>query len=119
MSPLDRIARAALDGDALAARAHLLEWTATDPRVADVAPPAAEIDATARALAAGLAELFAARWGQPPPDWAAGIGPAPVPTHLVRATARMPWFRARFEADAPVPLRGRLLFAPSNYLELV
>ena len=32
MSPLDRIARAALDGDALAARGYLLEWMATDPR---------------------------------------------------------------------------------------
>ena len=119
MSPLDRIARAALDGDALAARGFLLEWMATGPQVADVPPPDAGTDATARALAAGLAELFAGRWDQPPPRWAATIGPAPAPTHLVRATARMPWFRARFEAEAPMPLRRRLLFAPANYLELV
>jgi hypothetical protein len=119
MTPLDRIARAALDGDALAAREHLLEWMSTAPRVADVPAPAAETDPAARALSAALAELFASRWGQPPPDWAAEIGPAPSPTHLVRATARMPWFRAQFESEAPLPLKRRLFYAPANYLQLV
>ena len=118
MTPLERIADAALSGDALATRAHLLEWMATDPRVADAPPPSPATASTTRSLAAAFAELFAARWGQVPPGWAADIGSAPEPTYLVGA-AGMPRTRALCEAEAPPPLRRRLFFAPANYLHLV
>ena len=119
MTPLERIADAALSGDALAAREHLLEWMATHPRVADAPPPSPATAAATRSLAAALAELFAARWDQLPPEWAADIGPAPVPTYLVGSAAGMPRTRALCEAEAPPPLRRRLFFAPANYLHLV
>ncbi len=118
MTPLERIADAALSGDALATRAHLLEWMATSPRVADAPPPSPATAPATRSLAAALAELFAARWDQVPPGWAAEIGPALAPTYLV-GSPRMSRTRTLCEAEAPPPLRRRSFYAPANYLELV
>ena len=118
MTPLERIADAALRGDALTAREQLLDWMATSPQVADAPPPSPATAAVTRSLAAALAELFATRWGQSPPAWAAEVGPAPAPTYLV-GSATMLRTRAMCEAEAPPPLRRRSFFAPANYLHLV
>lgn len=116
MTAIERIARAALSGDALATRALVQDWCATSPRVSDEPPPANPTDSTVFALSAALAELFATRLGQQPPAWTAAAGPAPAPVYLVRAAQRMRHLRAMCESESPPPLRRRGFFAPANYL---
>ena len=66
---------------------------------------------------AALVELMAQRLGQNPPPWAAEIGSAPQPVHLLQSASRMKRLRDSCERNAPWPLRRRLFFAPANYLE--
>ena len=119
MTALERIARAALDGDGLQARSLLQDWLRTAPVVAEVPPPDASTDPAAASLTAALSELMADRLGQPPPPWARSIGGVAEPVYLVRATERMPRLRAACEAESPLPLRRRQFFAPANYLDAV
>jgi hypothetical protein len=82
ITKLEEIARAALDGEALATRNLLQDWLVSKPALAALPPPSSD-DPKIRSLAAALAELLAERFGQAPPPWAATIGPAPEPTHLL------------------------------------
>ena len=117
MTPMERIARSALSGDAVGTRALVQDWLEGQPSVSDEPPPAATADATTVALTAALAELWADRLGQRPPPWAGVIGAAPEPVFLLLAARRMRHLREICEAEAPLPLRRRGFFAPANYLE--
>ena len=119
MTPLERIARAALSGDALGTRSLLQEWLQTEPSVTFEPAPAAGVDPTIVSLAAALGELLAGRLNQSPPAWAAAVGPAPRPVDLLQAAARMRRLRESCLAEAPPSLRRRQFYAPANYLELI
>jgi hypothetical protein len=117
MNPIQQIARAALSGDALAARSILQDWLVCTPVIADVPKPVAS-DLTELSLSAALAELLSARLGQSPPIWAADIGPAPDAVHLLRSARTMTRLRELCESESPPPLRRRRFYAPANYLEM-
>jgi hypothetical protein len=110
------LVRALLRYDALTARQWIGDaaragfvWTA-------VPAPAADMNDTECAVAAGVAELLAARAGQPPPAWAASIAPAAARLFLVRSAATMPRLRAACEQEGPEPLRRRGILAPPDFL---
>lgn len=112
------LVRALLRYDALTARQWLADaaragfvWTA-------VPAPAADMDDTERAVAAGVAELLAARARQPPPAWAADIPPAPRSLFLVRSAATMPRLREGCEHEGPESLRRRGILAPPDFLTI-
>jgi hypothetical protein len=112
---LEDLVQALLHFDGLSAR----QWLADAARsglVWSEVPAPAGLDATARAVAAGVAELLASRAGQSPPRWAAAIPPAPRSLFLVRAAATMPRLRALCEKEGPEPLRRRGLLAPPDFL---
>jgi hypothetical protein len=111
------LVRALLRFDTLTAR----QWDADaagSSLVWSEIPCPSGLDATERALAAGLAELMASRAGQPPPAWTSAVPPAPRALFLVRAAATMPRLRAACETEGPEPLRRRGLFAPPDFLTL-
>ena len=112
---LEAIAIAVVAGDALSARSLTQDWLATSPRLAGEAPPASE-DARVRAVAAGLAELFAERLGQTAPAWAGSVASLDEPLFLLAAARTMPRLRAMCEAESPPPLRRRRLYAPRGFL---
>jgi hypothetical protein len=116
MNPIEQIARSALSGDALATRSLLQDWLETKPVIANVPKPVIG-DLTVAAVSAGLIELLSNRMGQSPPLWAAEIGSAPEPIHLLRSALSMRRLREMCEAESPLPLRRRNIFAPANYLE--
>ena len=92
------LVRALLSFDALAARQWLADAQRSGFVWAEVPAPVG-LDTTELATAAGVAELLAARAGQPPPGWAAS-----VPAGAAKALPRP----CRVEHAAPaVPLRAR------------
>jgi hypothetical protein len=115
MARLEDMARAALEGDALKLRSLVQDWLQTAPRLVDAVCPATG-DAAVLAVSASLAELLAERTGQAAPTWTRGIGALPQAVFLVRAAATMPRLRRMCEAESPLPLKRRNLFAPADYL---
>jgi len=111
------LVRALLSFETLAAR----QWVADARRSGLVwaeVPAPAGLDATERAVAAGMAELLAWRAGEPAPAWAAAVPAAPERLFLVRAAASMPRLRAACEEEGPEPLRRRDLMAPPEFLTI-
>ncbi len=107
-----------MSGDALLTRSLVADLMEAPPRLSELPKPVSD-DPTEISLAAALVEVFAAKLGQPPPEWAAQIGRVPQPVHLLTSTATMRRLRESCEADSPLPLRRRNFFAPANYLEMV
>lgn len=107
ITKLEEIARAALDGEALATGSLLQDWLASKPALTALPPPSSD-DPRIGSLAAALVEMLAERLDQSPPPWAATIGPAPEPTHLLRSALRMKHLRELCETTAPLPLRRRI-----------
>ena len=114
---LKELVRALLRFDALTARQWLADAGRSGLVWSDIPAPVG-LDATERAVAAGVAELLASRAGQAPPGWAAAIPPAPRVLFLVRAAATMPRLRAVCERESPEPLRRRGLLAPPDFLSI-
>jgi hypothetical protein len=113
---IDDLAEAALTGEAMALRSLAQDWLAQTKSIAACAPPGST-DPAARAVAAGLVELFAERRGEPPPDWTRGIAAVPQPIYLLRAARTMRRLRQLCEDESPLPLRRRNLLAPPTFLE--
>jgi len=113
---LEDVAIAALAGDGLLTRSLMPDWLGGGPDLERLGPLLSQ-DPTVRSLVAALAELTAQRLGQNAPSWAATVGPAPRPTHLLRSAQRMNRLRIACEESSPLPLRRRLFYAPENYLE--
>jgi len=111
------LVRALLSFDALAARQWLADAQRSGFVWAEVPAPVG-LDTTELATAAGVAELLAARAGQPPPGWAASVPPAPRRLFLVRAASSMPRLRSLCEREGPEPLRRRGLLAPPEFLSI-
>jgi hypothetical protein len=114
---LRNLVHALLCFDALTAR----QWIADAQRSGLVwteVPAPVGLNPTELATAAGVVELLAERAGQPPPDWAARVPPAPERLFLVRAAASMPRLRSLCEREGPEPLRRRGLLAPPEFLSV-
>jgi hypothetical protein len=113
MNLLDEVAAAVLEGRGVEARAAWQDLVRGCRVVSGLPPPDAS-SRTSRALAAGLAELLAARSGQPAPAWAALEPGAEEARFLV--TARTEWKREHLRRTTPEPLRRRNFFAPEGFL---
>ena len=98
-------------------RRHLLDCVDAVRRSGTAAllatPPATELSARLRALAAGIAETLAAECGTTAPEWTSGVGPLD-----------QPWFVSGYESlkasallESPVPFRSRNVFVLANFLE--
>jgi hypothetical protein len=111
------LVKALLQFETLTARQWLADAARSGFIWSDVPSPD-DLDDTERALAAGVAELLAARAGQTPPSWAAAIPSAPKTLFLVRSAATMPRLRAACEQEGPEPLRRRGLLAPPGFLTI-
>ena len=118
MVKLERIAEAALSGDALGVRSLVQDWIAESPNLHEVTKPETD-DVKVLAVAASLLELLAERAGSKPPLWTSLIAPLIEPLFLVSAAKTMPRMRALCEQATPAPLRKRGIFAPPNYLVFV
>ena len=108
---------ALLNSDPLAAR----QWVADSIRSRiswSTLPPPRDLDGAGMSVAAGVAELLAARAGQNPPGWTSAVGPAPAQICLVRAALTMPRLRALCEREGPVELRRRGILAPPEFLKI-
>lgn len=106
---------ALLSYDALAAR----QWVADSLREGltwAAIPKPSGLDAVGLGVAAGIAELLAARVGQAPPSWAKAVENAPTPIYLVKAALTMPRLRRLCEQEGPEPLRRRGILAPPEFL---
>lgn len=69
-------------------------------------------------VAAGLAELLAAREGALPPLWTSAVGSQQEPVVLDPGLEQMPRSLAHARADAPEPLRKRNLVALPDFLDV-
>ncbi len=116
MVHIDELAEAALAGEALRLRSLTQDLLDQHDQLSDCAPPTST-DATIRAIAAGLVELFAMRRGQVGPQWALEIPATASPVFLVKAARTMTRLRKLCEEQSPEPLLRRNLFAPPTYLE--
>jgi len=101
--------------DAISARQWVADALRAKVRL-DELPEPAGLDRVDKAIAAGVVELLAERWGQPAPAWTEGVPPAPYPVFLVRAAEKLPRLRRTCEREGPEPLRRRLLLAPPGFL---
>ena len=114
---LRALVRALLEFDTLGARQWLADAQRSDFVWLEVPAPEG-LNSTELATAAGVAELLAARAGQPPPEWTASVPAAPQRLFLVRAAAIMPRLRSLCEREGPEPLRRRGLLALPDFLSI-
>jgi len=113
---IERIARAAIEGDAIELRSLVQDFLRSNPRLADIPRPNVSDERTLTA-SAGLIELFALRTNQEPPAWTKEIGALDKPVFLVKGALKMRRLRELCQTESPLPLRKRNLYAPPNYLE--
>ncbi len=118
MVQLEELARAALVGQSLLLRSLAQEWLRETAELRSV-PMSVVSEEEVLAAAAGLAELFAFRRGEPPPPWTASVGPAARDTFLLKEAQTMKRLRTLCLEQSPLPLRRRRFYAPPNYLEAV
>ena len=114
---LHDLVRAILSGDLLAAR----QWVA-DAHRAGVQWERFEkpvgLDEIEMTVAAGVAELLAAREGSPPPPWTIAVGPQEDVLLLDPGLELMPRTFARAKTSGPEPFRRRNLIAPPDFLDV-
>jgi len=114
---LPDLVRAVLTGDLIAAR----QWVADAYRSGlkwDRLDRPQNLNEREMAVAAGMAELLAARRGAPPPPWTETIGSSAEPIVLDPGLENMPRSFARAKADGPEPLRKRNLVALPDFLDV-
>jgi len=112
---LEDLVGALLNHDSLAAR----QWVQDAVRANlswERIPKPESLGETGLAVAAGIAEVLAARQGQQPPSWTQRVQAAPHPVFLVRAISTMRRLRALCEQEGPEPLRRRRILAPPEFL---
>lgn len=81
-------------------------------------PAPRDFDPLGLRVAAGVAELLAARAGQAPPPWTSAVEAALPPVYLVKAARTMPRLRELCEREGPEPLRRRGILAPPEFLRI-
>lgn len=107
---LHDLVHAILAGDLLAARQWVADANRAKIRWERIGMPSG-LDEREMTVAAGLAELLAARAGAQPPPWTLSVGPQREPLFLDRGLEDMPRTLAHAMSDGPEPLRRRNLFA--------
>lgn len=112
---LKEIAEAVLSGDTLKARALAQGFLKQHPRLDEVPSPATT-RAEVLVVAAALIEMFSQRLGQTSPSWTQAVGGLKQPRYLVHSAQHMKRLRELCEAESPLPLKARGLFAPPDYL---
>jgi hypothetical protein len=114
---LRELVHAILAGDLLSAR----QWVA-DAQRAKVewtqVPAPNGLSEREMTVAAGVAELLAARAGAGPPTWTAAIGAQKEPLVLDPGLEKMPRSYAQAKSSAPEPLRKRNLIALPDFLNV-
>jgi hypothetical protein len=114
---LSDLVRALLSFEALIAR----QWVADSLRQGVVwatIPEPTDLDPQGLGVAAGVAELLAARAGQAPPPWTSAVEVAPTQVCLVKAARTMPRLRRLCEQEGPEQLRRRGILAPPEFLQV-
>ena len=114
---LPDLVHAILSGNLLAAR----QWVADAARAQirwDACARPSGLDQREMAVAAGLAELLAARGGTAGPSWAAAIGAHSEPLFLDPGIEALPRTLEHAKREAPEALRKRNLYASADFLDL-
>lgn len=117
------LVHALLSFDTLGAR----QWVADSHRQGLVwasIPEPTDLDPVGLRVAAGVAELLAARAGQAPPAWSGAlmeqrdgtVEATLTPIWLVKGARTMPRLRRLCEEEGPEPLRRRGILAPPEFL---
>lgn len=114
---LTDLVRALLSFDALAARQWVTDSLREGILWASIPAPTT-LDPVGLCVAAGVAELLAARAGQAPPQWTSAVEAIPTPVCLVKAARTMPRLRHLCEKEGPEPLRRRGILAPPEFLKV-
>jgi hypothetical protein len=112
---LIELVRALRGHETLAARQWVVDALRTGVQLHTLERPR-DVDSVDLAIAAGVVELLASRWGQPAPDWTRSVPALPEPFFLVKAAACLPRLRKTCMDEGPEPLRRRRLLAPPNFL---
>jgi len=115
---LPDLVHAILSGDLLAAR----QWVADAQRQRlrwDAFVRPVGLDQREMAVAAGIAEVLAARAGASAPEWTRWVGAAQgEPLFLDPGLHAMPRTLERVRLDAPEALRKRNLYASPDFLDV-
>jgi len=114
---LPELVRAVLAGDLIAARQWVadayrggLEWERLDRP--------SGLNEREMSVAAGIAELLAARRGATPPPWTLAVGSLSEPIVLDPGLENMPRSFTHAKSDGPEPLRKRNLLALPDFLNV-
>ena len=112
---IQTLIEALMSFDVLKARQWVADAMRMPIRWSEVARPPG-LDAERLAVAAGVVELLAERFGQQSPSWTVEVGESPRRIYLVRAAQSMPRLRQLCEREGPEPLRRRRIMAPPEFL---
>jgi hypothetical protein len=112
---IQTLIEALMSFDVLKARQWVADAMRTPISWSEVARPAG-LDAEQLAVAAGVVELLAERFGQQSPSWTVEVGESPKRIYLVRSAQSMPRLRQLCEEEGPEPLRRRQIMAPPEFL---
>jgi len=114
---LPELVRAVLAGDLIAAR----QWVADADRAGleweSIERPA-DLNERELSVAAGIAELLAARRGAIPPSWTTDVGAWRETVILDPGLETMPRSFAHAKSSGPEPLRKRNLLALPDFLDV-
>jgi hypothetical protein len=116
MEPIEQLAQAALNRNALLLRSLVQDFIRAKVIWSDLARPQSS-DLRLLGMAASLAELLAAHQKQTPPAWTKDVGPLKEPFFLLQSAEKMKRLRVLCETQSPEPMRKRQLFAPPHFLE--
>lgn len=114
---LTELVQAVMSGNLLVAR----QWVADAQRAGvrwDECERPSGLDERAMAIAAALAELFAARAGTSAPSWTSTVAGESGPVYLDPGIETMPRTLKFATEHAPEPLRKRNLFAMPDFLDV-
>jgi hypothetical protein len=114
---LNDLVRAILSGDLLAARQWVADAHRARIRWERFERPSG-LDEREMTVAAGVAELLAARAGSPPPPWTMAVGPQQEALLLDPGLEHMPRTFERAKTSGPEPLRKRNLIASPGFLDV-
>jgi len=114
---LRELVRAILSGDLLSARQWVADAQRAGVRWETFAKPSG-LDEREMTVAAGLAELLAARAGVTPPSWAYSVGASDQPLLLDPGLQDMPRTLAHAKSEGPEPFRRRNLIASPDFLNI-
>jgi hypothetical protein len=114
---LPDLVRAVLAGDLITARQWVADAYRTGLKWEHLDRPK-NLGELEMAVAAGFAELLAARRGASPPPWTLTVGSSDEPVILDPGLEQMPRSFAHAKKEGPEPLRKRNLVALPDFLDV-